>query len=117
MVGQLVRSGLADDAREVVRLDVPVSVPVKVEESLADALALQPAQHLGKLWVCHRVAVFLSSKVQLRPVAIPVERDCVLSTIARVCIFEAVEIDHTSFWVAEQAKRDFVFRVRLREDV
>lgn len=53
VVGKLVRCGLLDDAAELIRLDVSISVLVEEEESLAHTLALQSAQHLCELWVGH----------------------------------------------------------------
>ena len=57
------------------------------------------------------MSVFSATNIQLRPVAIPVERYAGL--VARVYIFELVEIDYARDRVGEETECYFVFGVGL----
>lgn len=61
--------------------------------------------------------MLLAAKVELGPIAIPVERDAVAGLVACVDILERVEIDETGVRVGEEAKSDFVLGVWLGEEV
>lgn len=63
VVGELVLRGLEDDALKVVRVDEAVAVLVERQEGLANALALQAAQHLTELVVVHIMALLFASNV------------------------------------------------------
>ena len=111
------RGRLLDDALEVIRADVTVVVLVEVQESLPYLLALQAAEHLCELWVCHRMPVPLAAQIQLGPVAVPIERDGRAGLIARICLLEAVEVYLARRRVGEETEGDFVLGIGLREEV
>ena len=59
--------------------------------------------------------VSLSSHIQLRPVAIPVERNAGL--ITRIHFLEFVEIDVAGHRIGEEAEGDLVLGIGLRKKV
>jgi hypothetical protein len=60
---QLVRGGFANDALELLRVNVAVAVLVKVVEGLSDSFSLQTTQHLGELRVGHAMPVLAVANI------------------------------------------------------
>ena len=61
------------------------------------------------------MSVSLAADIELRPVTIPVEGDAGL--VARVHLFEFIEVHLARRRVGEETESDFVFSIGLREDV
>lgn len=61
--------------------------------------------------------VLLSSQVQGRPVAVPVEGDGIASLVARIDFFEGGEVHLTGRRVGEEAEGDFIFGVGFCKEV
>jgi hypothetical protein len=112
-----VRRGLPDDAAELLRLDVSVTILVEEEEGLAHTLALQSAEHLCELWVGHGVPVLLPAEVELCPGTVPVERNVVVLAVTSILFLERVEVDQAGLFVCEQLEGNIVFGVGLCKEV
>lgn len=117
VIGELVACGFANDALKIFGLDETVFVAVKVREALPDALALQPSQHLGELWVGHGMPVFLAANIERSPVAFPVEGQAVLRLVRLPCLVELVEVDVARPVLVEEAENNLVLGVGFREQV
>lgn len=61
--------------------------------------------------------MLLSSQVQRRPVAVPIEGDGIAGLVARIDFLEGVEVHLTGRRVGEEAEGDFIFGVGFREKV
>lgn len=61
--------------------------------------------------------MLLPSQVQGRPVAVPIEGDCIAGLVARINFFESVEVHLTGRRVSEEAEGDFIFGVGFCEEV
>lgn len=110
-------SSLPDDALKVGGLNVSIFVGVKMQERLSNALALQPAQHLRKLWVRHSMTVLLGANVQSGPLGLPIEGQALLCLVHLPCLVELVEVDVAGAFLVEEAEDDLVLGVWLREQV
>ena len=117
VVRQLVLGSLDNDARKVLGLDVPVAVAVEELEGLADALALEAAQHLRELGVVEVAALLAAADVQLGPLAVPVEGDVVGALVQLVQLAEVVVLDVAGAVHVEEAEGNLVLGVGLHEQV
>ena len=108
---------LLDDALELFGLDVAVTVLVEVEEGLTDTLALQATKHLRELLVCHVVPLLLPANVERSPLAVPVEREAVVTFVQVVQAEEVVELDASRALDIEEPEGDLVLGVWLRKEV
>lgn len=117
VVGKLVLGGLEDDALKLLRFNVAVAVLIEELESLADALALQTAQHLGELRVVEVVALLLAANVELGPFAVPVEGNVVGALVELVETAEIIVLDVAGAVDVKQSKGDFVLGVGFGEEV
>ncbi len=113
VVRELVLGSFEDDALKLLGLDEAIAVLVKQLECLTDPLALQAAQHLGKLHVVHVVALLLVADVQLRPLAVPIEGDARGALVELVELAEVVILDLAETVYVEQAEGDLVLGVWL----
>lgn len=117
VVRQLVLGRLEDDALEVLGVDEAVAVRVEQLEGLADALALQAAQHLAELVVVQLLARLLHARVQPRPLAVPVEGDAIGAFVHLVQLLEVGVVDGPRAVDVEEAEGDFVLGVRFVKQV
>jgi hypothetical protein len=117
VVRELVLGRLHDDALKLLGLDEAVAVLVEELKGLADALALQPAQHLRELLVVHAVALGLAANVQLGPLAVPVKGDAVGPLVELVQPAKVIVLDGAEALDVEEAECDLVLGVGLAEEV
>lgn len=117
VVGELVPGGAQDDALEIFRLNVAITVLVEVMEGLADTLALQSTQHLCELGVCHVMTGLLPADIERRPFRVPVEGDAIRSFVEIVQFLEGLVLDRTGALDVEQAEGNLVLRIGLAEQV
>ena len=111
------RRCLLDDPLEVLWVNVSVVVLVKVKERLSHTLSLETAQHLCELRVCHRMPMPFAAQIQLRPVAVPVEGNCVARLVARIALLEAAEVHLAGGGVCEEAEGDVVFGIGFCQEI
>lgn len=117
VVGELVLRGLQDDALEVLRLNVAITVLVEDVEGLTDALTLQAAQHLGELGVGHVVARLGAAGVQGGPFGVPVKGNAVGTLVHIVHSLDSLPFHATAALEVEQTERNLVLRIGLRKEV
>lgn len=117
MLRQLVAGCLDDNALELFTTNEAIAVPVKLVESLSDALTLETAQHLTELRVVERVTVLLVADIDLGPIRFPVEGKVVGALVELVESAEIVILDSAIALDVEQTEGDLVFGIGLAEEV
>ena len=110
-------SSLENNALEVFRLDIAISIFVEVVESLSYPLSLQTSQHLRELRVCKIMPPLLASAVQGCPFAVPVKWYAIRALIQRIKLLQVLVFDRTCALNIEQPKSNLVLRVWFRKQV
>lgn len=111
------RRSLLNDALELFRLNVSISILVEVVESLSDALALEASEHLRKLWIGHGVCLLAAANVELGPFRVPVEWKAVFIHVLLDQLAKVVPSDEALVIGVEEAECHVIFGIWPGEEV
>lgn len=117
VVGQLVSGRLEDDALELIRLNVSITISIHDMECLPNALSLQSPQHLGELRVSHFMTALAPARVQRRPCGVPIKWNALLGSRLTEQALHILPLDGTRSLDIEQTEGNLVLSIRLSEEV
>jgi hypothetical protein len=108
---------LENNALELFRLNISITILVKEMESLSYPLSLQPPEHLRELWVGEIMSSLLAPTVEGSPFTIPIKRYAIWAFVYLIQALQIVIFHRSRPVQIEKPKGNLVFSVRLCKQV